>query len=356
MGDPAPQISITNIVLRSTVAAITGPFAAVINEVLTEVLPNLKTQRVERMLESVAARVAALEDGSALRKLTEPIFADLLEDGIRSAARSTSRIRQDHIAALVADGLTGDEERAISRRYLLGLLDQLNDAELLMLIGSNLEGAEYDAFFRQHEGTLVAPLVSHGADAGESERAVIFDDYYHHLEDLRLILPQRKGANPEWGDRSARRELSQLGRALLRAIDQLHPSSADLGSPASFDAAAVRAFWSELLPVLTATIERLRATGLQIQFQTHDITFTAALVSGAKPIQMQGFVHPNDRWIWVELLYPAPQPKMLIRLGSDAHGVYWEYEGKRRTSKDRLAELILQPLLVAGNVEALPRE
>ena len=353
VGDLAPKISIGKIILRSAIAQV-PVLGAVINEVLTETLPDLKAERLGHLLEHLEARVLGLEDGTTLRKLTQPIFADLLEDGIRSASRSTSRLRQEHIAALIANGLAGNEERALSRRYLLGLLDQLNDAELLMLIGFSRDGGAFDAFFRTHESTLAAPFVPFLAEGEQIDRAAVFEDYQHHLERLRLIEPaQNDAATAQWGDRPVRRQVTQLGMALLRAIDQSVPTGPG-PSGLLMDPDRVRSFWFELMPVLEEFVSRIRPrlaeTGHHIQFGTNDINVTITLLRSGPDIRLSGFVHPSDRWIWLELTGGVPLPKCLVRIGTDAQAPFWEHEGQRRTSKEQLAQFIVKQLLVAAEL------
>lgn len=355
MSELAPQRNIASIALRSMVAQI-PILGAVINEVLTETLPNLKIQRIEHLLEELEARVRSVEDGRVSRKLTQPVFADLLEDAMRSASRSTSRLRQEHIAALVSNGLKDDAERALSSRYLLGLLDQLNDAELLMLIGFGMAGGAYDAFFRKHAQTLSAPFVPYvGGEDAESDSAAIFDDYQHHLERLRLVMPAQPSAGAQWGDRPTRREITDLGKALLRAIDQLQQHCAPSAEAVAFTPEDARRFWSEFVPVLASRAnwlrERVTRIGHQIQFSSRDINMSATLVGASRrDVRLSGFIDPNKGTIWIEVSGGSRPTKLLIRLGSDLDGVYWEHDGKRRTDREQLADLVLTQLLIAADL------
>jgi hypothetical protein len=351
MGELSPQVNVLSIALRSTVVQI--PFIGpVIYEILGETLPNYKLDRITHFLEELDARVRAIEDGTMLHRMWAPIFADLVEDGIRLAARSPSRIRQDHIATLIADGLSTDTQRAISRQYLLKLLEELNDAEVVLLIAASKRGSDFDDLWRRHEATLAGPFVESGTADAPIDEAALHHSYYGHLERLQLLRPREDAANTRWGDQPVHRELTPLGVMLVRSIGELQNVSGDLETVAQMDEASARAFWNEVVPVLHETARRSQEVASSdkiVRFWAKDISFGAKVeAAGIDRVQVQGFLHPHDRWIWVE----SAGAKLLIRIGRDRAGVYWEHEGKRRSSTADLARLILGPVLTAMRYRA----
>jgi hypothetical protein len=66
---------------------------------------------------------------SALR----PEFCELLEEGFTQAARAISEERRNYIANLLCNGLAADQVDYVKSRFLLRLLNQLSNAEIIVL-------------------------------------------------------------------------------------------------------------------------------------------------------------------------------------------------------------------------------
>ena len=161
-------------------------------EVITGIIPRQRIDRVERLTTELAAQVSGMDEERVRQRFGEPGFVDLLEDGLGQTIRATSKERIKQIATLLKNGLSDDDVNALQYKTLMGLLGQLNDAEIIIL---QYEGAYYfpvgTAFFQQHQNVLTPPIALTSSPQSEHEKEAIHNAYYEHLERLGLY----KGAS-----------------------------------------------------------------------------------------------------------------------------------------------------------------
>jgi hypothetical protein len=231
MGDLEPKVQIGSALLRGTISQlpVLGP---VIIELLSQVIPDRRIERLNGLFERLEQRVAALEPQVVRDRFSSSAFSDLVEEGMFSAARASSPERLDWIAELLARGITQNDVEKIDRKYLLGLLGQLNDAEVLLLCSHGIVSPErQDEFHARHQAALELPYPSFGdPDRDAHSRQAIRESYRGHLEAMGLLQREypflRKGQLPEF-ERDGRPtggqiDLSPLGRVFLREIGQPH--------------------------------------------------------------------------------------------------------------------------------------
>ena len=149
--------------------------------------------------------------------MEQPIFADLLEEGMRQASRAPSEKRLAEIATVLADGIKAENTAVIDRAFLLQLLGELNDTEVIILSGLGKLGKERDAFYAAHAAALDAdpPMFAQRAE-DSNDRWALRQGYENHLERLNLIRDTEGTAKSH---RYLRKwEVTDLGRLLLRMI------------------------------------------------------------------------------------------------------------------------------------------
>lgn len=198
-----------------------GPFVA---QVLLDDLPGLRIDRVVDFCRLLGSRVEAIEFAQRM-KVEENI--DLVEEGAQQSTRALSEDRRERIAALVAFGLSGQEKERIEAKRLLSLLAAIDDDQIILLAAQLHRNMEDDAFYQKHINIL-QPMPSHlGSSQAEVDAANIADLSRAQLVGLGLLRLRfktpRKGELPEFDNgtgmmKSQGRELTQLGRLLLRRI------------------------------------------------------------------------------------------------------------------------------------------
>lgn len=204
---------------------ILGPL---ISEIIGNVIPNQRVDRIARFLELLEQRLSGLEKEILQKNLSSPESVDILEDAFTQAARATSQERLEQISNVVANGLSPAELNQGQTKRMLWLLGQLNDSEIVLLrskLAMTNEDIGRDREFRQKHESLLAPIATHMASSqDEFEEAALKSSYRQHLHDLGLIRHRfkrpKRGEFPEFDDRTGMMKISgsevtRLGKMLL---------------------------------------------------------------------------------------------------------------------------------------------
>ncbi|HEY2982426.1 MAG TPA: hypothetical protein VGJ22_14675 [Anaerolineales bacterium] len=159
MGDLEPRINVPAVIAKGIISGIplVGPVAA---EVFWEVLPNKRLDRIEQVLDELGQRLSDVEPERVRRQMLEPVFVDLLDEGVRQATRTSSDQRLQEIAAVLAGGIREGDVAELDRKFLLHLLDELNDTEVLLLSMYGKEEPARTEIVKAHAAALVYELVA----------------------------------------------------------------------------------------------------------------------------------------------------------------------------------------------------
>lgn len=205
----------------SSVLPGVGPFIA---QILLNDLPGLRIDRVVDFIRRLAKRVDALEFG---QKLRNEASIDLVEEGAHQSTRALSEERREHIAALVAFGLSGEEVERIEAKRLLALLSSIDDDQIIML-AAKLHRYQQDEMFHTNHAKILMPYPTHMQSTREElDAAEIADLARSQLVSLGLLRIRfktpRSGTLPEFDDKTGMikaqgNELTSLARLLLRRI------------------------------------------------------------------------------------------------------------------------------------------
>jgi len=227
------SIDIVTSLTKGTVGAV--PFVgSLIAEVVGNVIPNQRVDRITRFVQLLEERLAQIEHEVLKSRLTVAPAVDMLEDAFIQAARATSDERLEHIANVVANGIAAEELNQVETKRMLWLLGQINDIEVILLRGRlpKTQGeAHADADYREKHAVVLQPRMPHlGSPPGEIEEAALYDSYKQHLVDLGLLRPnfKRPGRNelPEFDHKTGMmkasgHDVTTLGRMLLRYLSIL---------------------------------------------------------------------------------------------------------------------------------------
>lgn len=215
---------------RSVVGIIPviGPLLA---EIVDHLVPNQRMDRLALYVNELELRLSQAEEKVIRASLTQPANLALAEDGFIAASRSITRERTTYIASIVAKGLTNEDIESNRQRYLLGLLSELNDEEILWLryyLNPTFGG---DQDFREKHSQIFKPARSHiGGEESELDKNAIQESYLEHLDRLGLlkgsIRINRDTGMPDFDTFTGRPRISfihitHLGRMLLREIGML---------------------------------------------------------------------------------------------------------------------------------------
>jgi len=202
-------------------APIIGPLLA---EVVGNLIPNQRIDRISKFIRSLDERVAGLEKRPLYSIFNDPYFIDLLEDGFWSAARALSEERIDYIATVVANGISENREKTLEAKRFIQLLAELNDIEVIILRSYLMHPQEDQEFHDKHEDILTPPAAHLGSTEGEVGKSQIYNSYKENLAKLNLLKRRfkrpKRGELPDFDEKTGMikatgYEITYLGRMLL---------------------------------------------------------------------------------------------------------------------------------------------
>jgi hypothetical protein len=219
------MVSLTKGVIGA--APFVGPLAA---EVIENIIPNQRIDRIARFIEILDKKVAKLDHDRIKTKFTNPGFIDLLEDGFFQVARALTEERKKYIASIIKNSLSEEQVEYVEYKKLLSLLGELNDIEVIILNSHERFHMDDQEFFEKHKAILTSPPAHLGSSQEEVDKATIYQTYKHHLARLGLLRQRFKkpgrGELPEFDEKTgilkaSGYDITPLGRLLLRYIDLL---------------------------------------------------------------------------------------------------------------------------------------
>jgi hypothetical protein len=153
---------------------------------------------------------------------------DLFEEGFVQASRSLTDDRRMYVANVVANGIDDETIEYSESKYILKLLQELNEQEVIWLRFFMVPTIGGDEEFRNKHRNILDPVRAHrGSDERTIEKASLQDSYKEHLERIGLIRPlyrmDRNTGMPEFDKFSGKpsvsyRDLTPIGRMLLKQI------------------------------------------------------------------------------------------------------------------------------------------
>lgn len=205
------------------------PFAgSLLVELAGTIIPNQRQDRIVKFAETLERKLSDLEQEIVRTQLTNENFTDLLEEGMRQAARALSDERREYIASLISNSISADDLEHIESRHLLRILGEINDIEIIWLrffLHTTIEG---DQAFRARNAAILRHQSAYVNGPPELyTKQLLQESYKEHLVQLGLLQyrfrTDFKTKMPEFdkstGEQKVRGyELSPLGRLLLKHI------------------------------------------------------------------------------------------------------------------------------------------
>ena len=204
---------------------VVGPFLA---EVIGSTIPKQRMDRVAKFATELEGRLDSFERDLMETQLSNEEFAVLLEEGLRQAAGSTSDERRSYIASLIVNGLTSEQIEYAESRYLLRILGEVNDIEVIWLRFYRVPTIGGDSTFREkHKEVLQLGIPNLRSTPDERNKYALRESYKEHLAQLGLLQPRYRTdmqtRTPEFNSITGAMEVSgyrltSLGRLLLREV------------------------------------------------------------------------------------------------------------------------------------------
>lgn len=210
-------------VTRSIVGAV--PFAGqLLCELVEEVIPNQKIDRLIRFVEILDKKLSALEKKFIEQEVQIEECADLFEEGLRQASRALSEERKEYIASLITNGLSSNDISYNESKHLLRILSEINDIEIIWLRFHLVPTIGGDEEFREKHRNILKPINATLTATQEiRDKEALQNSYIQHLVQLGLLKNKyssglRFDSTGEDILKVTGHEITPLGRLLLRQI------------------------------------------------------------------------------------------------------------------------------------------
>jgi hypothetical protein len=205
------------------------PFVgSLLAEVAGTVIPNQRIDRVVKFARTLEDRIAEMDRDFVRAQITNENFTDLLEEGIRQAARSLSDERRQYLSSVIAKGLSSDDIEFFESKHLLRILGEINDVEVIILRSYLVPTIGGDDEFREkHKDIIMQKPAYIGAPQEILDKAALHTSYKEHLVSLGLLdrryetdirTKEPRFDNFTGGLKVSGYQITPLGRLLLRHI------------------------------------------------------------------------------------------------------------------------------------------
>jgi len=221
--------SVDYVAMAARAALGSVPFVgSLLVELAGTLIPHQRIERIVRFAEHLASRLEQVKQSFVRAQLKDENFTDLVEEGLRQAARSVMEERRKQIAAIIANSLRKQDISYVESKHLLRMLGEINDIEVIWLASYRYDtygsGEEYRA---KHEDVLEPVAAVLDSSQEKVDKETLQQSYQEHLARLGLLRPRydvdSRTKLPEFDSRTGAQqvrgyELSPLGRLLLRQL------------------------------------------------------------------------------------------------------------------------------------------
>ncbi len=217
--------------IASAAKSVVGivPFAgSLLNELVCNIIPNQRIDRLTKYVRELDEKLSKISSERINELLDNESFVDLIEEGFVQASRAISIERRQYIASIVSNGISDEAILLDESKYLLKILQELNDSEIIWLRFFLVTTMSGDEEFRAKNKNIIEPIPTYsGVDNETLGKAAIQNSYKEHLERLELITYKirfnRTSGIPKYDKNSEKPEKSYtyvttLGRLLLKQI------------------------------------------------------------------------------------------------------------------------------------------
>lgn len=217
--------------LVATAKSVLGavPFAGpLLSELVGNLIPNQRIDRLTKYVKELEVRLSNIDNQKIENALSSEEGIDLFEEGFVQASRSLTDDRRKYVANVVANGVDDETVEYSESKYILKLLQELNEQELIWLRFFMVPTIGGDEEFRNKHRNILDPVNAYiGSDERTIEKASLQDSYKEHLERIGLIRSHYRidmdTGMPEFDKFSGKpsvsyRDLTPIGKMVLKQI------------------------------------------------------------------------------------------------------------------------------------------
>lgn len=164
-----------------------GSFLA---ELWGEIIPNQRVDRLIKYVRVLKDKISHIPEEIIDRLKTDESFIDLIQEGFIQASRAITDERRGYIASVLANGITDDSLALEESKYLLKLLQEINDVEVIWLRYYKSLSKGGDEEFEEKHKNILYPIrisITGSVDKETKQKAALQESYKTHLERLGFI-------------------------------------------------------------------------------------------------------------------------------------------------------------------------
>jgi hypothetical protein len=159
-----------------------------LSEIVATLIPNQRLDRIVKFAKELDNKLDKLPDEIVEKLRDSEQFVELIEDGFVRAVRASSEERRQYILNIVQSGISEDDAEVNNAKYLLGLLSEINDNEVIWLRYFHERTLNSKGQFQALHSNIISPVqVVLGSNKEERQRGAIQESYKEHLLRLGLI-------------------------------------------------------------------------------------------------------------------------------------------------------------------------
>ncbi len=163
---------------------------SILSELVGSIIPNQRLDRLVNYVRILDQKVSDIPLDKLNKMLKNEEFIDLMEEGFLQATKSLSDERRNYIASIVHCGIENKNINLVESKYLLKILSEINDIEIIWLKYFGLETIDRRGEFSLlHRNILLVHNLHYNFLPKQTLKEELSDSYIEHLVRLRLIYP-----------------------------------------------------------------------------------------------------------------------------------------------------------------------
>lgn len=138
-------------------------------------------------MEELDKKISKIPSEKIDKLIKSDFFVDLIEESFVQASRAFTIERREYIATIVENGITDNSIELQDSKYLLKILQELNDIEIIWLKYYTTSLTRDIEFKEKHKNVLTRVQVSMNSKKETRQKAFLQKSYGLHLERLGLV-------------------------------------------------------------------------------------------------------------------------------------------------------------------------
>lgn len=182
-------------VAKATVGIVPG-IGSFLSEIVESIIPNQRIDRLTKYLIELNEKLEKIPVEKLSTFLNNEAFIDLIEESFLHASRVLTDERRQYIISIILNGLSDENIKLEESKYLLKLLQEINDAEIIWLRWFYLYSSSFKESkeYVEKNKSILQENIPHEPKDIRINRLAFSNGYKEHLGRLGLITTEIKYA------------------------------------------------------------------------------------------------------------------------------------------------------------------